>query len=86
MARRYLTLLALALPLAVAGYFFFGIVAAIYAGLWIHDEKMYFAQGLSAQLFGATGAVFGMAIAWAVWRVALAAFARRRISAASRRA
>jgi hypothetical protein len=66
---RYLSLLVLALPLAVLGYFFFGIVVAIYAGLWLHDDKMYYAQGLPAHLFGAVGAAFGALIAWGIWRL-----------------
>lgn len=77
MAPRYLTLLVLSLVLAVVGYVFFGIVAALYAGLWLHDEKMYYAQGFSAHLFGATGAVVGVLLAWAVWRLGLAAAGRR---------
>jgi hypothetical protein len=75
MASRYLALLVLSLFLAVVGYLVFGIVVAIYAGLWLHDEKMYYARGLSAHLFGATGAAVGVLLAWAVWR-GLAALGR----------
>jgi hypothetical protein len=52
---RHVVLLVLALLLAVGGYFLFAVVIAIYAGLLLHDEKMYYAQRLSAQLFGASG-------------------------------
>ncbi len=72
---RYLGLLILALVLAVVGYFFFGIVVAIYVGLWLHDEKMYYAQGFSAQLFGTTGAAVGVTLAWVIWRLGVAALA-----------
>jgi hypothetical protein len=65
-------LIVLALFFAVLGYFLFAIVIAIHAGLMLHDEKMYYAQGLSAQLFGATGALLGVGLAGAVWRLGLA--------------
>jgi hypothetical protein len=78
MGLRYLTLAVLSLVLAVAGYFVFGVVVAIGVGLWLHDEKMYYAQGLSAQLFGATGAVFGVLLACVIWRLGLAALGQRR--------
>jgi formate-dependent nitrite reductase membrane component NrfD len=55
--------------LAVLGYFFFGIVVAIYAGLWLHHEKMFYAQGIPAQLFGAAGAAAGVFLAWLIWRL-----------------
>jgi hypothetical protein len=77
MAYRYLALLVLSLFLAVVGYFLFGVVVAIYAGLWLHDEKMYYAQGFPAQLFGATGAVLGVLLAWVIWRLGRAALGRR---------
>jgi len=54
------------LLLAVIGYFFFGIVVAIYAGLWLHDEKMYFAQGWRAQVLGAVGALLGVGLGWVI--------------------
>jgi hypothetical protein len=76
MALRHLALLLLSLFLATVGYFVFGIVVAIYAGLWLHDEKMYYAQGLPAHVFGATGAALGVLLAWAVWRLALLALGR----------
>ena len=69
---RYVVLLVLALFLAVVGYVLFAIVVAISAGLLLHDEKMYYAQGHPAQLFGATGALLGAVLAWAVWRLGLA--------------
>ena len=72
MVIRYLALLVLSLALAVVGYFLFGIVVTIYAGLWLHDEKMYYAQGLPAQLFGAAGVAVGLFLAWGIWRLALA--------------
>jgi hypothetical protein len=75
MTIRLLSLLMLSLLLAVVGYFFFGIVVAIYAGLWLFDEKMVFAQGASAQVFGATGAAIGVFLAWVIWRLALTALA-----------
>jgi hypothetical protein len=76
MAVRYVTLLVLSVALAVLGYFLFGVVVAIYVGLWLHDEKMYYAQGLSAHLFGATGSAIGALLAWAIWRLGVAVFAR----------
>lgn len=77
MAFRYLALLVLSLFLAVVGYFLFGIVVAIYAGLWLHDEKMYYAQGVPAHVFGATGAAIGVLLAWLIWRLGLTALGRR---------
>jgi len=77
MAIRYLALLAVALVFAAAGYFLFGAVVAIHAGLWLHGVKMYYAQGFLAQLFGATGAVLGVLLAWGVWRPGVAALGRR---------
>jgi hypothetical protein len=74
-----LALAVLSLCLAVVGYFFFGIVVAIYAGLWLHDEKMYYAQGLSSHLFGATGAALGILLAWFIWRLGLLALGRHRL-------
>ena len=76
MAWRSLGLLFLSLFLAAAGYFFFGIVVAIYAGLWLFDEKMYFAQGAWAQLFGATGAALGVLVAWVFWLMGRAVLRR----------
>jgi hypothetical protein len=76
-AYRYLALVALALPLAVIGFFLFATLVAIYAGLWLHDEKMYYAQGLASHLFGATGAVIGLLLAWLIWRVTIAPGDRR---------
>jgi hypothetical protein len=73
---RHVVLLVLALLLAVVGYFLFGIVVTIYTGLLLHGEKMYYAQGLPAQLFGATGALLGVGVAWAVWRLGLALLGR----------
>jgi membrane protein DedA with SNARE-associated domain len=57
------------LLLAVIGYFFFGVVVAIHAGLWLHDEKMYFAQGWPAQVFGAVGAILGVGLGWGIGRL-----------------
>jgi hypothetical protein len=74
---RHFSLLVLSLLLAVLGYFFFGIVVAIYAGLWLHDEKMYYAQGVRGQWFGASGAALGVLLAWAIWRLGVATFSRR---------
>ena len=78
MALRYMALLILALLLAVVGYFFFAIVVAIYAGLWLHDEKMYYAQDPWCHLFGAVGAALGVLLAWVAWRMALAIVGRTR--------
>ena len=69
MAVRYFFLVVLLLLFAVLGYFFFAIVVAIYAGLWLTGEKMYFEIGIAPHLFGAAGAAFGVGIAWAVWRL-----------------
>jgi hypothetical protein len=33
----------------ILGYFFSGIVIAIYAGIWLHHEKMYYALGVPAR-------------------------------------
>jgi hypothetical protein len=71
MKPRHMVLLLMAATLAVGGYFFAAIVVAIYAGLWLHGEKMYFAQGLSAQIFGVAGAVAGAGVAWLIWWCAL---------------
>src|SRR5262249_14917474 len=68
MALRSLALVALSLILAAVGYFF-AIVVGIYAGLWLHDEKMYYAQGPWWHAFGAVGAALGVLLAWAAWRV-----------------
>jgi hypothetical protein len=76
MALRHLILLILSLALAVVGCFFFGIVVAIYVGLLLHDEKMYYAHGLSARLFGATGAAVGVLLAWVICRLGVATLAR----------
>jgi hypothetical protein len=73
---RYLVLAALSLLLSVAGYFFFAIVVAIYAGLWVHDEKMYYAQAPWCHLFGAIGVLIGILLAWVVWRLGVAALGR----------
>jgi hypothetical protein len=59
----------LAVVLATLGYFISGIVIAIYAGLWLHNEKMYYAQGIPAQLFGAAGAMAGLLVACGIWRL-----------------
>jgi hypothetical protein len=69
---RFLVLLILALLFAVVGYVFFAIVVAIYTGLLLHGEKMYYAQGLAAQLFGGTGALLGVALAGLIWRLGIA--------------
>jgi hypothetical protein len=77
MPKHPLLLLVLALPMAVVGYFFFGIVVAIYAGLWLHSDKMYYAQGLPAHLFGAVGAAVGVLLAWTISRLVGALVNRR---------
>jgi hypothetical protein len=69
--------MALSLFLAVVGYFFFAIVIAIHAGLWLHDDKMYFEMAPACHVFGATGAAVGVLVAWTLWRLALAVFGRR---------
>jgi nucleoside recognition membrane protein YjiH len=74
MVLRYAALMALSLVLAVVGYFFFAIVIAIHAGLWLHDDKMYFEMAPACHVFGATGAAVGVLVAWMLWRVALATF------------
>jgi hypothetical protein len=72
----------LSLVFAVVGYFVFGIVVAIYAGLWLHDEKMYYAQGLPAQLFGATGVAIGVFLAWGICQLVFGGFDHRGSSTA----
>jgi hypothetical protein len=70
MQLRTVALSILSLILAMVGYFFFAIVVAIYAGLWLCDEKMYFAQGVWAQIFGVTGGAWRSAarpVALEVW-------------------
>jgi hypothetical protein len=62
----------LGLALAIAGYFFVGIVVAIYTGLLLHNEKMYFAQGAWAQMFGGFGALCGIALTWGLYRLTTA--------------
>ena len=76
MLLRFATLIALSLVLAVVGYFFFAIVIAIHAGLWLHDDKMYFEMAPACHVFGATGAAVGVLVAWTLWRLALAVFGR----------
>jgi hypothetical protein len=66
---RTLTVIAGMVLLGVIGYCFFGVVVAIHAGLWLHDEKMYFAQGWRAQVFGAVGALLGAGISWGIGRL-----------------
>ncbi|MBX7106388.1 MAG: hypothetical protein K1X57_20085, partial [Gemmataceae bacterium] len=39
-------------------------------------EKMYYAQGLTAHLFGAIGSAIGVLLAWAIWRLGVVAIAR----------
>ena len=85
MALRYAALLVLSLSLAVVGYFLFGIVVAIHAGLWLHGEKMSYAQGLPAHLFGATGAALGLLLARLIWRLGLLALGRHGPQATGRR-
>jgi hypothetical protein len=69
MTIRSLAQLALSLLLAVGGYFFFAIVIAVYAGLWLHGEKMYYAREPWCHVFGGVGAALGLLLAWAVARV-----------------
>jgi hypothetical protein len=78
MALRYVVLVVLAPLLAVAGYLFFAIVVAIYFGLWLQDEKMYYAQYPWYHLFGAVGAMLGVLLGWVAWRMALAIVGRTR--------
>ena len=78
MKPRHLTLALLTVLFAVVGYFLFAIVVALYTGLWLHDEKMYYAQGVPAHIFGATGAVVFACLAWVVWRLAQALWPRGR--------
>lgn len=73
---RYVALIALSLVLAVVGYFLFAIVIAIHAGLWLHDDKMYFEMAPACHVFGATGAAVGVLAAWTLWRLALAVLGR----------
>jgi len=75
---RYFALLILTSLFAVAGYFLFGTVVAIYAGLWLHNEKMYFAQGTPAHVFGTAGATAGALLAWGIWRLQLAFISQKR--------
>jgi hypothetical protein len=51
---------------AVIGYFVFEIVVAVYAGIWLYDENMYFAQGWRAQVLGGVGALVGVDLGWVI--------------------
>ncbi|MDX1964695.1 MAG: hypothetical protein SFX18_16215 [Pirellulales bacterium] len=64
MSLKSLGWLLLAALLAVAGYFFFGIVVAIYVSVILTNDKMTFAQGVWAHVFGGAGALCGLAMAW----------------------
>jgi uncharacterized membrane protein len=66
---RYLMLTILGLLLSAAGYIFFAVVVAIYVGLWLQADKMYYAQYPWYHLFGAVGAALGMLFTWVAWRM-----------------
>ncbi|MBM3977606.1 MAG: hypothetical protein FJ299_11525 [Planctomycetes bacterium] len=65
---RQLVFWVVALSLAILGYFFFGIVVAIYAGIWFYGDKMALAQGPVVHVIGACGALLGLALAWLITR------------------
>jgi hypothetical protein len=65
---RYLMLTTLGLLLSVAGYIFFAVVVAIYVGLWLQADKMYYARYPWYHLFGAVGAALGLLLTWVAWR------------------
>ena len=71
---------ALAFFLAVVGYFFGAIVVAIYLALALGKDKMAFETGLTPQLFGAAGALAGIALAWLIVRVGAAIFRPRKLA------
>jgi hypothetical protein len=66
---RYLMLNILGLLLSAAGYIFFAVVVAIYAGIWLQADKMYYARYPWYHLFGAVGAALGMLLTWVAWRM-----------------
>ncbi len=84
MSLKNLVFAVLAFFLAVAGYFFGAIVVAIYAALALGKDKMAFETGLTPHLFGAAGALAGIALAWLIVRTGTALF-RPRTSAAGQR-
>ena len=77
MALRHFFLFVLSLLFAIVGYFFFAIVVAIYAGLWLTGEKMYFEIGIAPHVFGVVGAIIGIGLAWAAWRLGRVLFRQR---------
>src|SRR5262245_1374155 len=60
---------ALALALGALGYLFGAIVLAIYAALALGKDKMAFQNGVAPHLFGAAGALAGIALARVLVRV-----------------
>jgi hypothetical protein len=75
---------ALAFCLAVVGYFFGAIVIAIYAALALGKDKMAFETGITPHLFGAAGALGGIALAWGIVRIGSALLRPRDAAAAPR--
>jgi predicted Abi (CAAX) family protease len=72
---------ALALLLAVVGYFFGAIVVAIYAALALGKDKMAFETGITPHLFGAGGALAGIALAWGIVKLVSTLLERRKCAA-----
>jgi hypothetical protein len=71
----------LALLLAVVGYFFGAIVVAIYAALALGKDKMAFETGITPHLFGAAGALAGLALAWGIVKLVSTLLARPKCAA-----
>jgi hypothetical protein len=63
-----LVFVALALFLGTLGYFFGGIVVAIYGALALGLDKMAFQTGITPHLFGAAGALVGVLFAFLIMR------------------
>lgn len=78
MKPRNLAFVCLAAGLAALGYFFGAIVLAIYGALALGLDKMAFENGVWPHLFGAFGALGGVALAWGILRLADLAAQRRR--------
>jgi hypothetical protein len=81
MSLRNLVFAALALFLAAFGYLFGAIVVAIYAALALGKDKMAFQTGITPHLFGAAGALAGIALAWIVVHIGSTLLAHRGRSA-----
>ena len=84
MSARTTVFAALAFFLAVVGYFAGAIVIALYAGIWLRGDKMAFETALAPHLFGAAGALAGVALAWGVVTLAFALLRARPRASVSR--